>query len=1207
MTTAELVDQDQRIRLRTEIDATFFVEAGAGTGKTQELVARIVELVAAGRVRMEALAAITFTEAAAAELRDRVRQGLEEGSTDDGRPEVARARCAAASGEVDLAAIQTIHSFAGTLLRTFPLEAGLPPGFATWDQVQRDLAFEERFRAWLYDQVPAAQAAQATPTATTGGGAARGPAAPREEPPLRATVRRVLAMGMTPDDLSGLAARMLDYYDLLDAGTQWNAGAGADPTATARTIAAELAGLTELLPLAKLGDADPLVQEVVRIQRVAREMAVTGDADEAYRALSQFEAQKPRLTIGRQGDWRKDAGGENPVAVIRQAFRDVRAAAEAAQADWRTAAFAALLEHLRDFTLEYAAERKRMGVATFHDLLTWARDLLRDRPEARKRAAARFERIFVDEFQDTDPLQAEIAWFLAADPTQTQERDWRKLTLVPGKLFLVGDPKQSIYRFRRADIGLYQLIYEQLAEPAWHVALAQNFRSVAPVLRWVNYQLGRDMTAEAGIQAPYRDLFSRPANPSLDQADDACGVYHVGELLEDGGAPAAAFEEARAVARAARSIQGAWLVASEADGGGRALRPARYGDICVLLRARTNLRRIERAFERQGVPYRIEGGSLVLASQEVQDLLACLRAIDDPSDQVALVAALRSPAYACSDANLLEWVGAGGALNYMHPVPDGGGSVREAFTSLAALHEARTERSAAATIEAFIRERMLAVQAFGQPRPREAWRRLRYVAGQARSLAARGRPTLRLLLDWLETLQARSEYDPESPGPEGDEDAVRVMTIHGAKGLEFPVVLLTGLGMVGRGPNSTDFVADYRTERLEACCSKSDVKFATSGYDRTREERVLQAEALRLLYVGATRAREHLVLCLFHSERNRKSCHAARILQALDEAPEPLSRLLNLADGAAAPESINAWTTADAHEEARSAEEHERAELTWMAAREKRIRALASERVWTPTGLGRRASWAAPQDEASVPVAEESDWDIFQSEEVPEAAPAAENEGDGPLRAPARAATAGPGQSAKAIGSAVHAVLQTMDLETRADVDALVDQVSERFGVGESRDEVKRLTLAAAGSEPVRRAVDTGRYWREVPLGTSAGGSLLEGVADLLFEYADGTVGIIDYKTDHEDTAAGARASQHRMEGGAYALAVQAATGRKVHSVEFVFAAHAGATVAYRGDQVDALIAAASRALGVVAPISPASATGGRDEHLESVIGGWIQ
>jgi ATP-dependent helicase/nuclease subunit A len=177
-------DREVRRRLVEELDTTFFVEAGAGTGKTRELVERIVSLVANGQLSIDGLVAITFTEAAAAELRDRVRQSLALAACDaDTWPDsTCRERCREAALQIDVAAIETIHAFAASLLRTFPLEAGLPPGFSISDDIQQDQAFDERFRQWLYDEVPLDD------------GSGR-----------RQAVARCLNLGMTPDRLRELA------------------------------------------------------------------------------------------------------------------------------------------------------------------------------------------------------------------------------------------------------------------------------------------------------------------------------------------------------------------------------------------------------------------------------------------------------------------------------------------------------------------------------------------------------------------------------------------------------------------------------------------------------------------------------------------------------------------------------------------------------------------------------------------------------------------------------------------------------------------------------------------------------------------------------------------------------------------------------------------------------------------------------------------
>jgi ATP-dependent exoDNAse (exonuclease V) beta subunit len=318
-------------------------------------------------------------------------------------------------------------------------------------------------------------------------------------------------------------------------------------------------------------------------------------------------------------------------------------------------------------------------------------------------------------------------------------------------------------------------------------------------------------------------------------------------------------------------VEDGWLVTDLDASGARALRRANYRDICVLLPARTHLRRLERALEDGCVPYRLEAGKLVLATQEVRDLLACLRSIEDPSDQVALVAALRSPAYACSDVDLLRWVEGGGQLDHEHPGTGPDGAVKEALSNLADFHARRLLLSPPALIEAFIADRLLIAAAFGEVRPREAWRRLRHVVSRARAFTSTGRHTLRAFLDWIEGLQRAEVRDPESGSTEPDEDAIHIQTIHGAKGLEYPIVLLGGLGSSGRGRfGGVELIANYRSGRLAVRAGQGwqTRDFAEA---QAREKRMANAESVRLLYVATTRAKDHLVLSLYRGTRAEDS------------------------------------------------------------------------------------------------------------------------------------------------------------------------------------------------------------------------------------------------------------------------------------------------------------------------------------------------
>jgi ATP-dependent helicase/nuclease subunit A len=917
-------DAEARQRILTELDRTFFVEAGAGTGKTTVLVGRIVNLVAAGEVIAERLVAITFTEAAAAELRDRVRDGLERAAVDAERSEQERDRCRMAALDIDLAAISTIHAFAGQLLRTFPLEAGLPPGFATLDEIQQAVLFEERFRTWFWRDAL--------------------------QEPLRSVVKRALLLGLSQERIRGLAAALEDHDHLLTPDMTWDAPESEPALPLAQKVARTLVGMQRAITYAHEGERDPLVQVIQSAQSSARQLLAAQNEDDALAALQGLGQLRTDVA---PDAWDPVSDGRNAGDLASQRLERINTLVSEMLDAHRTATFAALLGFVRNFVLEGARRRRSEGAANFHDLLTWTRDLLRDNLQVRHTAQSRFGRILIDEFQDTDPLQAEIAFYLAADEREIPA-DWHDTSLVPGKLFVVGDPKQSIYRFRGADIAIYDDLLERLKD--CRLRLTRNFRSVRPVLDWVNHHFEQHMRPQPGLQPEYAPLAAEWS------AEDGIhrGVRRVGGLL-DGDAGEAAEAEAHAFAALARSaVENTWQVSDRDTNGERVLRPATYRDVCILLPARTQLRRLERALERLGVPYRVEAGKLVLATQEVRDLLACLRAIEDPSDQVALVAALRSPAYACSDVDLLRWVEGGGQLDHEQPGEGPDGPVKDALKNLAEFHRRRLLLSAPALIEAFMADRLLIASAFGEPRPREAWRRLRYVVSRSRAFTRTGRHTLRAFLDWIEGLQRAEVRDPETGSAESDEDAIHIQTIHSAKGLEYPIVFLGGLGSNTRGRNDRiEVVGDLRTGKV-ACRAARNWQTVDFEDASDREKRMADAETVRLLYVAATRARDHLVLSLFRGARSNSSS-AAVIERRLAEADPGMCTPVEVPEYAdsTVPDDLDSRATGEVSE----AVDVERA---WAARRLEQLATAAApcanERWWSSEGILHARRLTVPSD-----------------------------------------------------------------------------------------------------------------------------------------------------------------------------------------------------------------------------------------------------
>jgi ATP-dependent helicase/nuclease subunit A len=1082
VTRPPVADQAERDRLRGELGATHFVEAGAGTGKTTAVVSRIVALVAAGRLVMERLVAITFTVAAAAELRVRVREGLEAAAREAGAA-AERDRLLAAAAEVDRARIETIHAFCSALLRMHPVEAGLPPDIETLADLAAAIEVRERFRRW-FDEL--------------GSGT-----------PAGETVRRGLLLGLRPDRLLDLFTTLNENWDLV-ADATWPA----EPVRTltsAPALGEEIERCIALLPWCIT--PDELHRRLDGLRIVAARLRDAGTEDEALAALVALD-RSPPTNVGRQDNW-ETAEGENACTTVKATMKGVRERASALVQSARAAALAGIARALRDLVLDYAVERQLCGRVSYQDLLVRARDLVCDHPDVRAALHQRWDLVTVDEFQDTDPLQAELAWRLCAafeDPLVA----WPELRPVPGRLCVVGDPKQSIYRFRRADIALYAEVERALldADPGARVRLSVNFRSGRRIIEAVNAVFGGDgglmrTAAQEGVQATYVDLV--PHAPDVEGS-----VRVVGGAVEE-SAPAMWHAEARTTAALVRRILAeGWVVGERTCGGPRPCRPQ---DVCILMPSRTNLRNLERALEAARLRYRLESGSLIVATQEVRDLLGILRSVDDPTDEVALVAALRSPAFGCSDVDLVRWRDDGGHWSYERPGEAAEPRVVEALAELRRLHARRHRMSVPRLIDEVLSSRLLRAAAFDEWRPREVRRRHRFVAEQARSLARSGRPSLHDAVEYLERLARDPSYDSVAGDDGDDEPCVRVMTIHAAKGLEFPVVVVTGLG---RRPSVRRplIVSDRVAGTVELRLGKD---FATPGWKALdeREQEMEAAERVRLLYVALTRARDHLVVGLFRA-RWGEDTDAARLdallrgrdgVEVLD-VPDAEPRAA-AADDASAEDAEVAGAadgiTPDAHRDG---------EQEWLDRRREVLAARGTLRAETATGL------AHADDEAGVP---------------PEA-------GDD-------VATSRRGRAATSLGRAVHAVLQVADLSGGEGIDALARAQAAAESIPERAAEVAALARAACATEAVRRAAAL-RHWREVPLGAPVGGVLLEGFVDLLYELPDRRLVVVDYKTDAVRGAGiDSRMERYRLQGGVYALLVAETTGREVARIEFVFAA----------------------------------------------------
>ncbi len=1158
--TGAVVDEDARKRIAEDHGSTLFVEAGAGSGKTSSLVSRVVALVVAG-VDVTAIAAITFTEAAAAELRARVRRTLEEVQAghevrwvDDTPP--ARARAAVALDRLDRATICTLHAFAQRLLLAAPIEAGLPPAIDVHDDISSALRFEERWQRFEHRLL--------------------------DDDGLAEVMRMALTLGISSHNLQVVAATLGQNWDLVEEARLdglVDADLAADVDLSVLTAEAWADRLDELCALAP-GCTDPddtlLDWLGTTAQPLARTLRAAADDPHVVALLAGGEHAK----LGNKG--KKASWPDGHKARIVDEGRGVLDDMATAIASLTDQVLTRLGAEIARYTLEDADARRREGRLEFHDLLVLARTVLRTRRSVRQRFHQRYTHLLIDEFQDTDPIQVELAVRIAADPDHDPTVAWDEVPVEPGRLFFVGDPKQSIYRFRRADIDLFTRTAERYTTGA--TSLRVNFRTVEPVLAFCNAVFETmivpgtepvDEHTSRTAQPPYV-----PLEPHRLPIDDDPGppVLVLGDGVAHARADAARDAEAVDVAAAlARAHAEGWLVSPTDDP-----RPCRWSDMAVLLPSRTTLSHLRTCLDDADIPYRLESGTLVYGTTEVADLLAVLRAIDDPGDAIAIVGALRSPAYACGDDDLLRWTRAHGRPTYLGDavrsddalaaVPAAEvGPVERALADLRRRHRLAPFQSVPETVESVIRERRLMELCLAGGRHRDVWRLYRVVVEHARQFADSDDGGVRAFLHWAD-LQRDDRLRATSPViPEADVDAVRILTIHGAKGLEFGITVVSGLS--AQDPNGvTNATVRFRPRGGFDVRMRKGMETARYEAVRTLDESMDHHERIRLLYVALTRARDHLVVSTHHTDRARARSHGGRIAGCLDDLGEDVSDLaerwtvapaVDDADGG----DIGVDEVAHGHE-ASPAPAQPVPSVDEVAAWDETTASFARRRAATlaAAGGGVLSATAIAQLLAGRPT------------EPGAVAPGPD--GPGPLVGDAVVAEREPwrrGRAGTSIGSAVHAVLQHADLHdaARAELADLARWQTAVEGLPAAATEtVERKARAALESPLLDRARAAQRIHRElhvaVPVTAIADAGehpidLIEGFVDLAFE-EDGGLVIVDFKTDDVPSGADVERALARYapQGAAYALLLEAVTGRPVTEVHFLF---------LRGDEaVDATV-----------------------------------
>ena len=438
------------------------VEAAAGTGKTTSMVGRMLVMLRDGKCRTDTLAAVTFTRKSAAELRARFQVELERAAAAESG--VAGERLAEALLHVERCCIGTIHSFCARLLRERPMESGVDLAFS---ELEDSEDFALRDEAW--DEYVSRLFA--------------------EDSPILAELDD---LGIEIGQLQPAFVCFAGYPDV----DEWPAPEIEFPDLgpMVKQIEEYAADMEQLAPTFPPDRGnDELMDVYERIPRLVRQMNRMRRAD-VMDVVAQFRTVKVV-----QKNW---PGGTPQGKGEKTRWEDfARETAEPLCALWLERRYAAVIRILQPAVEDYDRLRHEAGGLNFQDLLMKAAALLRDKPAIRGYFRQRFTHILVDEFQDTDPIQAEVMLLLTAD--KADEQDWRKCRPVPGSLFVVGDPKQSIYRFRRADIVIYSQVKEiVLASGGAVVPLTANFRTTGELVNWGNKVFDQVFPATANTWSP---------------------------------------------------------------------------------------------------------------------------------------------------------------------------------------------------------------------------------------------------------------------------------------------------------------------------------------------------------------------------------------------------------------------------------------------------------------------------------------------------------------------------------------------------------------------------------------------------------------------------------------------------------------------------------------------------------------------------------
>jgi len=1123
--TGELPDAFDRARAILTFERNLVVTAGAGTGKTTLLVDRLVHLLLRNPdpLPITEIVALTFTNKAANEMKQRLRERLQSYLDIELQAEPHDAAEAKAQREIEAllrlyqlskddfdgrlhdglrdlerAELGTIHSFAATLLRLYPLEAGVDPQFREDDGSHFERMFDEQWNLWLDQELL------------------------RESRHAADWLRVLKELNLEP--IKQLAKSLCSETVDLAGGAE-----AADSNQARAILRSWLQALRDgAAALIAAHPEDRVNEKLLRAaQAIVGGYLATGNLAKA--ALDEEKQFLAEHSIDRNIRGWSQADADQAEKLVRAARGLCRTDPVVTTLLWQL-----LVPFVERFREIFVHE----GFVSFDGLLIRARNLVRDHPRVREELKRRYRTILVDEFQDTDPVQYEILLYLA-EQLDHSAGDWRSVKLAPGKVFVVGDPKQSIYAFRRADIEAYLEVIENIikAQDGIECQLTTNFRSDAAILDVVNGFFQCLMKGQPGLQPPYVGILPDPQRSVRESAGAHTEILPKVSLRKILAADTEINAE-RARRLEAESLA-AWLKDEVLDRAtlvtaqGDRVR-ARPKDIAILFRKLTDIHDYLEPLRRYEIRYVVEGERHFYAAKEIIDTVNLLRAIDNPHDRLALVGVLRSPLGGLTDQNIYD-LHCADLLDYRRAerLPGTGAppALGELYQTLAKLHhdcrklpvgEAVSEIFAALPLKPLAARYYHGEQAVANI---EKLRQQAALIGRE-DAAMTFTQTIRQLQHRV--LEVREEG--ESVLAEESADAVSIMSIHKAKGLEFPIVVLAGChaGVDGWQRRGAEALFDWSTGLTGI--SVRPFTDLPGLYIAEKNRLRAEEEQKRLFYVAMTRAREHLVISAGPTAKRS----GGNFISMLDEVVNGAigssgeSAVLAIGQGKLHIEVVKAKLAAPGQRRSSNPLRETNRDWRpyvdlWRRRRQRYEAALAVPGFLTPTLLRR------------------------QQEPIPEA--------ELIERRSRRAAPA------LLIGELAHRFLEYWHFETQPDtfrdrLDVfLEDWLPREFQkvAAHIRRELSVILDRFLNSSVYTELASARILAREAPLLMPWGDAVMEGVIDLIYEH-NGLLYVADYKTDSVERGdLRAVAERYRPQAEIYSQAARQSLKREVAAFKLIF------------------------------------------------------